>query len=41
MIPDWPASTDAGRPYVLEHADDPAGQAITRLARELEELVRK
>ena len=35
------ASTDAGRPYVLEHADDPTGQAITRLARRLGELVRK
>ena len=34
-------STDAGRPYVLEHADARAGQAINRLARRLKELVRK
>ena len=34
-------STDAGRPYVLEHADAPAGQAIVQLARSLKELVSK
>ncbi len=39
--PKFAESTDAGRPYVLEHADAPAGQAIVQLARSLKELVSK
>lgn len=33
-------STDAGRPYVLEHPDTPAGQAINQLAGRMQERVR-
>ena len=33
-------TTDAGRPFVLEHGARPAGQAILALARSLEEITR-
>ncbi len=39
--PKFEETTDAGRPYVLEHSDTPAGQSITQLARRLKGLVRK
>ena len=32
-------TTDAGRPFVLEHADTTAGRAITALAKQLEALI--
>jgi ATP-binding protein involved in chromosome partitioning len=32
-------TTDAGRPFILEHANTTAGRAITALAEQLEALI--
>jgi len=39
--PRFAETTDAGRPYVLEHADAAASRAIIQLARILKEMVHK
>lgn len=39
FAPDLARTTDAGRPFVLEHSDTPAGRAILSLAETLEKIL--
>lgn len=39
FTPDLARTTDAGRPFVLEHSDTPAGRAILSLAETLEKIL--